>query len=308
MRSPALFFMTLTSQIIQYLLSGLVMGSSYALIALGFTIIYNGTNIINFAQGEFVMFGSMMMVTLTKTDGLHMSLFPAFVISVAATGLLALILERLAIHPLRNAEPISLIIVTIAASILMRGAAMFAWGKNAYPLAHFSGDKPILIHGATILPQSFWVFGITLVVVVTLILYYKFTLTGKAMLACAVNRTAARLMGINVESMLMLSFVMSGMLGAVAGIIIAPITLTRYDMGVMLGLKGFCACILGGLGSSGGAIVGGVLLGIIESLGAGLVSSQYKDAIAFLILLMVLFLRPQGLLPMKEMMMGQSRS
>ena len=284
------------------------MGGSYALIALGFTIIYNGTNIINLAQGEFVMFGSMMMVTLTKADGLNMGIFPAFLVAVAATGLLALVFERLAIHPLRNADPISVIIVTIAASILMRGAAMLFWGKDAFPLAHFSGDKPIDIYGATILPQSFWVIGITLVVVVALIFYYKFTLTGKAMLACAVNKTAARLMGINVESMLMLSFVMSGMLGATAGIIIAPITLARYDMGMMLGLKGFCACILGGLGSSGGAIVGGLMLGVLESLGSGLISSQYKDAIAFMILLMVLFLRPQGLLPLKEMMMGQSRS
>ena len=298
--------MTLTSQIIQYLLSGLVMGSSYALIALGFTIIYNGTNVINLAQGEFVMAGSLLMVTFTQKLGLNLA--EAFALSVAAVGLLALVFERLAIHPLRNAEPITLVIVTIGASILMRGIAMFAWGKNAYPLAPFSGDKPISFLGATILPQSFWVFGITIVVVVALQLFYKFTLTGKAMLACAVNRTAARLMGINVESMVMLSFVLSGMLGAVAGIIIAPITLTRYDVGVMLGLKGFCACILGGLGSSTGAIVGGIVLGVLESVGAGLISSNYKDAIAFLILLLMLFVRPQGLMPLKEMMMGQSRS
>ncbi len=297
--------MTLTSQIIQYILTGLVMGSSYAIIALGFTIIYNGTNIINFAQGEFVMIGSMLMVTLTQTA--HFSLLPAFAIAVAGTALIALVLERLAIYPLRNADIITLIMVTIGASILLRGIAMMIWGKDAYPLAHFSGDAPIEIMNAMILPQSFWVFGITIFVVIALQLFYRFTLTGKAMLACAVNRTAARLMGVNVENTLMLSFVLSGAMGAVAGIIIAPITFARYDMGVMLGLKGFCACILGGLGSSTGAIVGGILLGIIESLGAGLISLDYKDAIAFLILLFVLLLRPQGLLPLKEMMMGHSR-
>jgi branched-chain amino acid transport system permease protein len=184
---------------------------------------------------------------------------------------------------------------------------MFVWGKNAYLPAPFSGEKPIPVLGATILPQGFWVFGITIVAVVALQLFYRFTLAGKAMLACAVNRTAARLMGISVENMVMLSFVLSGMLGAVAGIIIAPITLTRYDVGLMLGLKGFCACILGGLGSSAGAVAGGIILGVVEALGAGLISSNYKDAIAFLILLLMLFLRPQGLLPLKEMMMGRPR-
>ncbi len=279
------------------------MGGSYAIIALGYTIIYNGTNIINFAQGEFVMLGGLFMVTLTGKFGL--SIFPAFLIAVAATALVGLLVERLAIHPLRNADVMSVIIVTIGMSILLRGIAMLVWGKDAYAAQHFSGDKPIEILGATILPQSFWVIGIMILVVVALQVFYRFTITGKAMLACAVNKTAARLMGVNVENMLMLSFVLSGALGAVAGIIIAPITLAKYDAGVMLGLKGFCACILGGLGSGTGAVVGGLLLGVIESLGAGLISSGYKDAIAFLILLIALFLRPQGLLPLKEMMMRQ---
>ncbi|HOO55743.1 MAG TPA: branched-chain amino acid ABC transporter permease [bacterium] len=298
--------MSFFSQIVQYVLSGLVMGSSYALIALGYTIIYNGTNIINFAQGEFVVIGSLMMVTLTTVAGLP--LLPAFFISVAVTVVVAFLLERLAVYPLRNSDGMTLIIVTIGASIFLRGISMFIWGKNAYALKHFSGDTPVEIMGATILPQSFWVFGITILCVVGLQLFYKHTLTGKAMLAAAINKTAARLMGINVENILMLSFILSGALGSVAGIIIAPITLARYDAGLILGLKGFCACVLGGLGSSTGAIVGGILLGVLESLGAGLISSGYKDAIAFVILLLVLFLKPQGLLPLKEMMMGQEKT
>jgi branched-chain amino acid transport system permease protein len=295
--------MSLTSQIVQYLLSGLVMGSCYAIIALGFTIIYNGTNIINFAQGEFVMIGSLTVITLTTKLGMSMPV--AFIAAVGVTSLVALVVERLAVHPLRNQGVITLIIVTIGASIFIRGIAMFVWGKSAYQMKPFSGDTPIEIFGATILPQSFWVIGITVVVVVALHLFYRFTVTGKAMLACAVNRTAARLAGVNVENMIMLSFVLSGALGATAGIIITPITLMKYDSGVMLGLKGFCACVLGGLGSGGGAIVGGILLGVIESLGAGLISSGYKDAIAFVILLLVLLFRPQGLLPMKELMTGR---
>ncbi len=308
MISPPRFFkasMTITEQILQYVLSGLVMGSSYALIALGFTIIYNGTNIINFAQGEFVVIGSLLMVTMTEVYELPMPL--AFIIAVAGTALVAFALQRLAIHPLRNSNAMTLIIVTIGASIVLRGISMFIWGKDAYAMRHFSGEEPIEIFGATILPQSFWVFGITIAAVVLLQLFYRKTLMGKAMLATAVNKTAARLMGINVENVLLISFVVSGALGATAGIIIAPLNLAKYDAGVMLGLKGFCACILGGLGSSGGAIIGGILLGIIEALGAGLISSSYRDAIAFVILLLVLFVRPQGLAPLKEMMMGQEK-
>ena len=150
--------------------------------------------------------------------------------------------------------------------------------------------------GAIIVPQHIWVIAVTILVVVMLHYFFKRTLMGKAMRATAVNRKAASLVGISVNRMILLSFAFSGALGAVAGMIIAPISTTSYDTGIMLGLKGFAAAILGGYGNFAGAVLGGVILGVLESLGAGLISSQYKDAIAFCVLLLVLFMRPEGIL------------
>jgi branched-chain amino acid transport system permease protein len=190
---------------------------------------------------------------------------------------------------------VTLIIITIGASILLRGLATLVWDKKLHTLPSFSGDTPIQVGGATMLPQSLWVMGITLVIVVLLGWFFGRTLIGKAVLATSHNPVAAQLCGINVRFVLFLSFGLSAGLGAVAGILIAPITLTSWDVGVMLGLKGFAAAILGGLGSGVGAVVGGLVLGIAESMGAGYLSSAYKDAIAFVIILAVLFFMPSGL-------------
>jgi len=285
--------MTTYSQVVQYVITGITIGGIYALIALGFSIIYNTTGIINFAQGEFVMLGGMIAVSLA-TAGLP--LLWAFLLSVLLVTAVGLLFERLAIHPLKGASIITLIIITIGASIFLKGVAMLIWGKDAVRLPSFSGDKPYHILGATILPQHLWILGITLSVMLLLHLFFEYTILGKAMRASAANRLAASLVGINVRKMAMCSFALSAAIGAVAGIIISPVTFSSYDVGTMLGLKGFCAAIIGGLGSSPGAILGGFLLGILESLGAGFLSSSYKDATAFCILLTVLFLRPRGIL------------
>jgi branched-chain amino acid transport system permease protein len=192
-------------------------------------------------------------------------------------------------------SPLTLIIITIGVSILLRGGAMLIFGKDTFSLPAFSQGGPIDLGGATLLPQSLWVFGITLLTVLGMKFFFDRTLTGKAMLACACDRKAASLMGIHVDSMVTLSFAFSALVGALGGVILAPITLTAYDVGILLGVKGFAACILGGLGNPFGAVVGGILLGILESLGAGLVSSGYKDAVAFVIMLVLLFWRPSGL-------------
>ncbi|MDI6829256.1 MAG: branched-chain amino acid ABC transporter permease, partial [Armatimonadota bacterium] len=219
----------------------------------------------------------------------------AVFLAVVIVALIGAILGKSAVQRLQKASPLSLIIVTVGASIFFKGCASLLWGKDALPLPAFSAGDSVDIGGASIVPQSFWVMGITAVMVLAVYLFYERTLIGKAMKATAVNRIGARLVGINVSSMVVWAFLMSAALGAVGGIIIAPITLASYDMGTMLGLKGFCAAIFGGLGSSGGAIVGGLVLGILESLGAGLISSGYKDAIAFVILLLILFFKPSGL-------------
>jgi len=290
--------MSLGSQILQYLFTGITVGSIYGMVALGFNIIYNSTGIINLAQGEFVMLGGMIMIFLTTA--LKLPMFLGFFISVLLVTVIGAAFERLAIHPLKNPSVITLIIITIAGSILLKGGAMFAWGKGTFTLPAFSGEKPIFILGATILPQTLWILGIMSVVVLLLTLFFSFTRTGKAMRACAVNQEAASLTGINVKLMVLFSFALSAAIGAVAGIIIAPIALMDYDRGTMLAVKGFCVAVLGGLGNNMGAVIAGFLIGITESLGAGFISSGYKDAIALVVLLMVLFLKPGGILGNKE--------
>jgi len=302
--APALFSylegrnVSFSSQLIQFLFTGFTLGSIYALVALGFTMIYNATGIINLAQGEFVMLGGLIMVFCTLILKIPMVL--GFVITLAAVTLIGAIFQRLAIHPLKNASLITLIMVTLAGSILFRGVAMFLWGKDPYMLPAFGSQKPIQLWGATLQPQILWVLGITIGVVAGITYFFKRTLFGKAMTACAFNPLAARLVGISVGKMVFVSFGVSAALGAIAGAIITPITLMEYDRGPLLALKGFSAAVLGGLGSAPGSIAAGFLIGILESLGAGLISSGYKDAIALLVLLLVLWIKPSGLFGSKE--------
>ena len=277
----------------QFLASGLTVGAIYALVALGFSIIFNASGVINFAQGEFVMIGGMSAVTLVAT-GLPMPAAIAGAVGIAAA--VGLLLEKLAIARARRADVTTLIIITIGASILLRGLAQIVWDKRIHALAPLSGDRPIEFFGASIVPQSLWVLGVTVVIVVALSWFFGWTRFGKAMLATSHNRLAAQLVGIDVGGVLFASFGLAAVLGAIAGVLIAPITFTSYDAGVMLGLKGFAAAILGGLGSFPGAIVGGLVLGLLESLSAGYLSSAYKDVIAFVIILVVLFFRPDGIL------------
>lgn len=285
-------------QILQYLFTGITIGAIYGMVALGFNIIYSATGIINLAQGEFVMLGGMMMVYLTAIIKLPMVV--SFFLSILVVTMIGAAFERAAIHPLKSPSVLTLIIITVAASILFKGGAMFAWGKHTVSLSPFSGEKPISVLGATILPQTLWILGIMGATVALLIFFFGFTLTGKAMRACAANRTAANLVGINVKTMVLLSFALSAGIGATAGIIITPMALMNYDRGTMLAVKGFSVAVLGGLGSSVGAVVAGFIIGIMESLGAGFISSGYKDAIALVVLLLVLFLKPSGLLGSRE--------
>jgi len=286
--------MTLSLQIFQFILSGLTTGSTYALIAIGFSLIHNATGIVNFAQGEFVMLGGMFMITFYTF--LKLPMLPGFVLTVFSVAAVGLLLERGPIRHARSKEILILVMITIGASIFIKGFSMILWGKNPMTLPPFSGEAPIVFLGAAVMPQSIWIFGITIGAVAALNYFFKGTMTGKAMRAVAASRRSAMLTGIPVDRMILLSFTLSGALGAVAGIILTPITTTSYDVGVMLGLKGFSAAILGGYGSMPGAVVGGLLLGILESLAAGLISSEYKDALAFLILLTALFFKPGGIM------------
>lgn len=272
---------------------GIQRGSIYALVAMGFNIIYNATGIINFAQGEFVMIGGLMMVTLTMSVGLSAGFaFPLAMLFVVVVGVL---MERFTINPVKNPSVLRLIIITIAVSILLKGGAMVIWGKSSHFMRHFSGETPIMVLGAALLPQTLWIAGILALVAGAYALFFNHTMAGKCMRACAINRDAARLAGINDRNMVMLSFALSAGIGAVAGSIITPVTQMDYARGVLFGLKGFGAAVVGGLGNSGGAVAAGLILGVVEATGAGYISSHYMDAIALVILLAVLFVRPSGL-------------
>ncbi|MBJ3778206.1 branched-chain amino acid ABC transporter permease [Acuticoccus mangrovi] len=282
----------MTSELLQFAFSGLTVGAVYALVALGFTLIYNASGVINFAQGEFVMIGGMSTVFLSA---LGVPLPIASIVAVAVAVLVGLLLWALAIEPARGASPVTLIIITIGASIFLRGLSQTVFDKQFHSLPPISGDAPVRLAGAAVLPQTFWVLGGSFAVVVLLWLFLERTLLGKAVLATAANRVAARLVGINTALVVGLSFGVSAAIGALAGILVTPITLTSYDVGTLLALKGFAAAMLGGMGNPFGAVVGGLAVGLIEAFGAGLISSDYKDAFAFLVILAVLFFMPAGL-------------
>jgi branched-chain amino acid transport system permease protein len=285
------------SQFLQFMFSGATVGATYALAALGFTLIYNASNVINFAQGEFIMLGGMLTVFALKV-GLPMP--AALVVAVAIPAAVGVLVEKLAIEPARRAGVVGLIIITIGASLVLRGLVQIWLGKGAATFPAFSGDAPISIGGAALAPQSLWVLATTAVIVVALWLFFNRTLAGKAILATSIDPLAAQLVGINTQWVLRVSFALSAAIGAIGGILLTPITMTSYDVGIMLGLKGFVAAVVGGLGNGLGAVVGGLMVGIIEALSAGYISSAYKDATPFLLIFVVLFFLPRGLFGAKE--------
>lgn len=294
--------MTLTD-ICQYIISGLALGSIYAIVAIGFTIIFSSTQVVNFAQGEFVMLGAMCSYWLATQQGLPLPIaLPAAVLIAAVIGI---ILGWLLMRPLKNAAPVSLIIITVGASMLLQGVSSHLWGKDAVSLAPFTAGPPFtLVLPGTAYPivlerQQLWVMGLAAVLMIGLTLFFNRTLVGKAMRAAAVNRHGAQLVGVNVSRLVIGSFALSAVMGAVAGAAIAPISYGYYNMGTMMGLKGFAAAIVGGLGSFPGSILAGLLLGVMESI-AGNFFSDYKDAFAFIILLVVLVIRPAGILSLRR--------
>jgi len=290
--------MTLADQLLQYLITGFSVGIVYGLVGLGITIVFNATGIINFAQGEFVMLGGMAAAALAANGA---PLWLAVILAVAATTLVALAMERLTIYQLRGASVITLIIATIGASLVLQGGAKLLWGPDAVTLPPFSGDTPIRIGGGGIAPQRLWVMGLATLSVVAVQLFFRFTLTGKAIRACAINRRAARLSGISADRMVRLSFAVSAALAALGGAVLTPVTLMQYAQGTHYTLTGFLASVLGGLGNGLGAVLGGVTIGMIESFSSGFISSGYSKAIALVVALIVLWWRPQGLLGRRQL-------
>lgn len=280
--------------LLQFLFAGLTSGAIYTLIALGFCVVHNTMGIVNFVQVDFVSLGGMLLYSALFTLGLAMPV--ALLAAIAGVTAAAMLVERLGLRPARSDHPLVLIFLTIGLSIILRGIMSLAWGKNRMAVPPLTGDEPLRILGAALLPQTLWVLALTAAAIGLLLWFYRGTRLGLAMRAVAANPAAAAVVGLPVGRVRMLTFGLAGALGGLAGVLVTPITTLRYDVGVLLGLKGFAAAILGGFGSLPGAVLGGLGLGVLESLAAGYVSSAYKDVCAFVILLLVLFLRPQGLL------------
>ncbi|NUU42584.1 branched-chain amino acid ABC transporter permease [Tardiphaga robiniae] len=278
----------------QFTASGLTRGAIYALVGMGFAIIYNASNIINFAQGEFVMLGGMLTAFLFTTTGL-LPIWLAVPVAIAAATIAGVAFYRLAIEPAQRAGLATLIIITIGGSVLLRGIVEVTLGKREFVFPAFSGESNVQVLGASIASQSLWVLGTLAIVAALLWWFFEKTLFGKAMRATAQSPLAAQLVGIETRHVLLVSFALAAALGALGGVLTTPITLTRYDIGIMLGLKGFAATMLGGLGNPFGALAGGLVLGLVEAFTGGYVSSGYQDAIAFLLILTVLMVRPGGL-------------
>jgi branched-chain amino acid transport system permease protein len=285
--------------ILQYFFSGITVGSIYAVVAIGFNIIYNTTGIINFAQGEFVMLGGMIAYSLSKFIPLPM----AITIAVIITAMIGGLIELLFIRTLKKPSVIQMIIITIGLSIIIKEVALHIWDEQVRALPFFTGNESssMNILGANISPQVLWVIGVTALIVTVLTLFFKFTLAGQAMRACSENRNAASLCGINTKGMVNFSFMLSAAIGALAGCVVSPLTQTQYDMGPDLAIKGFTVAILGGLGNSGAAVSAGLILGIMEAFSVSVFPSAYQDVITICILLIILFLRPGGLFRSKQL-------
>lgn len=282
------------TDVVQALIATLSVGSMYALVALGVCLIYNGTNIINFAQGEFVMLGGMTMVTLFGELGwpLYVCIPATIVISI----IVGMALMRVAFRPGKSTSLISVLIITIGASLFISGASTHIWGGDIHRFVPFSGDTPLKFLGAAMAPQSLWIIGVTALVVFGMVFYFQFTIHGKAMKACAIDRTAASLMGIRVKRTVMLSFGMSAGLGALAGILVTPLTMMETSGGMVLAIKGFSAAMLGGMGSIPGAVIGGFVFSFLEAFAATFVSSSLKELITFIVIINVLLFMPRGIM------------
>ena len=280
--------------LLQFTFAGITNGAIYALIALGFCVVHNTIGIVNFVQVDFVSLGGMFLFSGLFWSGLPMvAALPGAVIAVAAVGIAV---ERLGIRPSRSQNHLVLIFLTIGISIILRGTMKLVWGKNRMAVPSLAGEAPLRIAGAAILPQAVAILVITALAILLLVYLFRRTRLGLAMRAVASNPVAASVVGIPVGRVRAASFALAGGLGGLAGVLVTPITTLSYDVGVLLGLKGFAAAILGGFGSFPGAVVGGVGLGLLESLSAGYWSSAYKDVAAFVVLLLVLFFKPKGLL------------
>lgn len=283
----------------QLLASGLMVGLIYGLVALCFHLVYNTTNILNFATGEFVVLGSLVLYTLNTALGLNLGI--AFVLMVITVGIVGLLFERVVIFPLQGLPHLVPVIATLGATFVFRIIFMIGWGKDALFVKSFSGDAPIAFLGAMVLPQTLWILGATALVLAGVFALFRYTMFGRGLHAVSLNDEGAKIIGVNITRVTLYVFVLSALLSAVGGGLIAPITTAKYDLGIAFSLKGMAASILGGITSPVGSVAGGIIIGILEALIAGLLSSVFRDATIFSIVIVMLALRPTGIFGRREL-------
>ncbi len=285
------------SDLLQFAFAGLTIGSSYALVALGFSIVYRGTGAINFVQGEFVMAAGVLAGVV------HESFSPPLPLTIVVTLTLLIALgvltEAVSMRLVRARSAEALTITTIGLAVVLKAAAMMATGKRTFSLPAFSGSEPIRVGAAALLPQTLWNVGLVALAAVLFTLFFRYTRRGVLLRAAADDGEAASMMGVSLRETTTWTFALAAILGGVAGLILTPVTLMSFDSGTLLGLKGFAAAMLGGIGSMYGALAGGLLLGLAEAMTAGYVSSQWADVMSFIVLLIILFVRPTGILGLR---------
>ncbi|MFQ5519850.1 MAG: branched-chain amino acid ABC transporter permease [Candidatus Methylomirabilia bacterium] len=282
--------------VLQLLFNGIATGAIYSLIALGLVMILRALDLINFAHGDLVMVGGFLVITLNVTFGLPFPL--AFVLAVLAVGLVGLVIERLCIRTIKGTSLMNVITATIGVGLILQTWGLVVYGGEAIGLPHPLGEEFLDVFGLKILPQQLLIISMTLFLMLLLQAFFYITRTGMAMRAVMNDRETASLMGVNVQFMTALTFAISIALGGAAGILVAPMTFVTFNMGIIV-IKAFTALILGGMFSFGGAIVGGLLLGVFENFLRGFVSSAYGDTIIFTLLILVLISRPEGLFTTK---------
>jgi branched-chain amino acid transport system permease protein len=286
--------------ILQFLTSAITEGSIYVLVGLGLVIIHRSTEVMYFAQGSIAMAGGVALYALFTQA--HISLVVVIPICLIVCVILALASQWIIVLPLlqRGVTPLSVSMITIGFSMILDTVAMVFFGKDPLAVASFSGDEPVKILGASIVPQDFWVVGFTVFVLFLTLLFFKKTWTGKAMTGLGDNALLAKASGFPVRRLFSYSFIFAGLVGGLAGIVSAPISYTGYWVGTRLVIKGFVAAAVGGINSPVGALLGGLIIGFFESFTAGFISSRLKDLITILLLLLVLRIRPQGLMGEKQ--------
>jgi branched-chain amino acid transport system permease protein len=278
--------------LIQQLLNGLTVGSVYSLVALGLTLVYGILHIPNFAHGAFYMMGGYVTLTMMNQAGLPYWL--AIIISMIAIGLLGVLIERLVFYPLRDAPPLHDKIAAIGILLFLEAFAQFVWGADYQTMSTPYGNV-VSVLGLTLTMQRVLIIVSTIVIMILLYFFLKKTFIGASIIAMSQNREGANLVGINTNKVAMMTFMISGSLAALAASLASPINLVFPGMGHLVILKAFVIIILGGMGSIPGAIIGGYILGFSESLGATYISNDYKDIIAFVILVIILTVKPTGL-------------